>query len=151
MNNSVTAPSLGRRAAICRGKMTEDRDRSVLLGPRSAHTHQPIRGGPVRLNTGVSKILGSKVQCLFCFETSTTEGRGGEKGGSANSINKHTEPLTQGFCSSLYIAMPCPKVSKCSYRRSGRKWIAVTDSATALQLQQGTHAADLTGLSGISS
>ena len=32
----------------------------------------------------------SKVQCLFCSENLTTEGRGGEKGGSA----KHTEPLT---------------------------------------------------------
>ena len=40
---------------------------------------------------------------MFSFRNYTTEGRGGEKGGSANSINKHTEPLTQGFCSALYF------------------------------------------------
>ena len=34
--------------------------------------------------TGIEVFIGSKVQCLFCFETCTTEGRGGEKGGSAN-------------------------------------------------------------------
>ena len=34
-----------------------------------------------RVFTHGGKILGSKVQCMFCFETSTTEGRGGEKGG----------------------------------------------------------------------
>ena len=34
--------------------------------------------------TGVEVFIGSKVQCLFCFETSTTEGRGGAMGGSAN-------------------------------------------------------------------
>ena len=31
--------------------------------------------------TGMELILGSKVQCVFCFEISTPEGRGGEKGG----------------------------------------------------------------------
>ena len=45
----------------------------------------------------------SKVQFLFCFETCTTEVRGGEKGGSVNSRTKRTEPLTQGSCSPLYI------------------------------------------------
>ena len=39
-------------------------------------------------NTGVELFIGSKVQCLFCYETSTTEGRGGEMGGSANFRNK---------------------------------------------------------------
>ena len=39
-------------------------------------------------------MLGSKVQCLLCFEICTTEGRGGEKGGSANFEIEHTEPLT---------------------------------------------------------
>ena len=53
--------------------------------------------------TGVNKILGSKVRCLFCFDTSTTEGRGGEKGGCANSRTKHTEPLTSELISPLYI------------------------------------------------
>ena len=49
---------------------------------------QCIMGIIIMACTGVSKILGSKVQCMFCFETSTTEGRGGEKGGSANSRDK---------------------------------------------------------------
>ena len=44
------------------------------------------------INTGVNLILGSKVQCLFCFETSTTEGREGEEGGSAN-FKKSTQDL----------------------------------------------------------
>ena len=43
-----------------------------------------------------------KGQCLFWFGNSTTEGRGGEKGGSANSRTDHTEPLTQGFCAPPY-------------------------------------------------
>ena len=33
--------------------------------------------------TGVKVFIGSKVQCLFCLETSTTEGRGEELGGGA--------------------------------------------------------------------
>ena len=45
--------------------------------------------------TGVEIVHGSKVQCLFCFEFCTAEGRGGEKGGNANFKTKHTEPLTQ--------------------------------------------------------
>ena len=46
--------------------------------------------GPGKCSTGVELILGSKVQCLFCFEICTTEGREGEKGGSANFKTKHT-------------------------------------------------------------
>ena len=42
----------------------------------------------------VKVFIGSKVHCLFCFEICTTEGRVGEKGGSANFKTKHTEPLT---------------------------------------------------------
>ena len=59
-------------------------------------------------------ILGSKVQSLFCFETSTTEGRGGEKRASANSRTKHTEPLTKGLCSPLYnvLTMPLSKTKQ---------------------------------------
>ena len=38
--------------------------------------------------TGVMVFIGSKVQCLFCFETSTKEGRGEEMGGSGNFKNK---------------------------------------------------------------
>ena len=34
-------------------------------------------------------IIGSMVKCLFCFETRTTEGRGGEKGGSVNFKTAH--------------------------------------------------------------
>ena len=51
---------------------------------------------------GVELILGSKVRCLLCFVASTTEGRVGEKGESANSRTKHTEPLNQGLISPLY-------------------------------------------------
>ena len=39
-------------------------------------------------------ILMSKVRCVFGFENSATERRGGEEGRSANSEIKHTEPLT---------------------------------------------------------
>ena len=46
-------------------------------GPRVGHPQYTDN------NTGVEVFIGSKVQCLFCFETSTTEGRGEEMGGSA--------------------------------------------------------------------
>ena len=39
---------------------------------------------------------------MFGFENSTTEGRGVEKGGSANSKIKHSEPLTSELISTLY-------------------------------------------------
>ena len=38
--------------------------------------------------TVVEVFIGSKVQCLFCFETSTTEGRGEVMGGSGNFKNR---------------------------------------------------------------
>ena len=41
-------------------------------------------------NTGVALFIGSWVRCLFCFETCITEGRGGEKGESANFKTKYT-------------------------------------------------------------
>ena len=41
--------------------------------------------------TGVKLFIGSKVLCVFCFETCTPEGRGGEEGGSANFETKDTE------------------------------------------------------------
>ena len=56
----------------------------------------------VQLFTPVKYILVWKVLCLFCFEICTTEGRGGEKGGSANFKTKHTEHLTQGLTSAPY-------------------------------------------------
>ena len=34
---------------------------------------------------------------MFCLEICTPEGRGGEKGGSANYKIKHAEPLIQGL------------------------------------------------------
>ena len=43
-------------------------------------------------NTGGQVFIMSKVQCMFCLETCTTEGGGGEKGGSANFRTKHTDP-----------------------------------------------------------
>ena len=33
---------------------------------------------------GVKLFIGSKVQCVFCFEICISEGRGGEKGGGAS-------------------------------------------------------------------
>ena len=39
-------------------------------------------------HAGVEVFFGSKVQCLFCFESSTTEGRGEEMGESGNFKNK---------------------------------------------------------------
>ena len=44
-------------------------------------------------HAAVKLFMMSKVQ-WFCFENCTTEGRGGEKRGSANFDMKHTEPLT---------------------------------------------------------
>ena len=52
--------------------------------------------------TGGQLFMMSKVQCLFCSKYCTTEGRGGEKGGSANTKAKHTEPLTSELISPLY-------------------------------------------------
>ena len=52
--------------------------------------------------TGVEVFIGSKVQCLFCFETYTTKGRGEEKGGSANCRTKHPQPLTHDIPRPLY-------------------------------------------------
>ena len=51
---------------------------------------------------GLMLFIGSKVPCLFCFEIFTPEGKGGEKGGSANFKTKHTECLTQEIPSALY-------------------------------------------------
>ena len=44
----------------------------------------------------------SKVQCVLCSENRTTEGRGGEKGGSAIFKIKLTEPLTSELISLPY-------------------------------------------------
>ena len=48
-------------------------------------------------------VKGSVVRCMFCFEICTPERRVGEKGGSANFIRKHMEPLTQEITSPLYL------------------------------------------------
>ena len=56
--------------------------------------------------TGVKLFIGSKDQCMFCFEICTPEGRGGEKGGRANfKIKQYTDPLTQEIPSALYIVI----------------------------------------------
>ena len=47
---------------------------------------------PTYKRTGDKLFIGSKVLCEFSFEICTPEGRGGEKGGSANFI---IESLTQ--------------------------------------------------------
>ena len=53
--------------------------------------------------TGVEVFLGSSVQCPFCFKTCTTEGRGGEKGGSPNFKTRRTEHLTHEIPRALYL------------------------------------------------
>ena len=55
-----------------------------------------------KIDTGVKFFIGSKVQCMFCFEICTPEDRGGEKRGSANFKTRHTEPLRQEIPSALY-------------------------------------------------
>ena len=47
------------------------------------------------LNTGGQVFIMSKVQCVLCFGNCITEGRGGEKGGSANVKIKHTDSLAK--------------------------------------------------------
>ena len=54
--------------------------------------------------TGVKLLIGSKDQCMFHFEICIPEGRGGEKGGSANFKAKHTESLTPEIPSALYCS-----------------------------------------------
>ena len=78
------------------------------------HLHRPRQdlAAGERAKEGVEVLIGSKDQCLFCFETCTIEGRGGEKGGSANSRTKHTEPLTQGLISPLNMASCSLPVTK---------------------------------------
>ena len=49
----------------------------LLTGRREYYPHY----------TGVELVLGSKVQCLFCFEISTPEGRRGKREGVQ--ISKH--------------------------------------------------------------
>ena len=44
-----------------------------------------------------------KFQCLFRFEICTPEGRGGEKGGSANFKTKHTEPFIPEYPAPVYF------------------------------------------------
>ena len=45
----------------------------------------------------VGLIPGSKVQCVFCFETCTTEGRGGEKRGECKYQNGEHRTLYPMF------------------------------------------------------
>ena len=61
--------------------------------------------GPPSSCTGVKLFIGSKVPWLFCFEICTPEGRGGEKGGSANFETKHTEPFIPEYFISVYFRM----------------------------------------------
>ena len=60
--------------------------------------------GTAGICAGVKLFIGSKVQCMFCFEIFTPEGRGEEVGGNANFKTKHTEePLTQEITSPLLL------------------------------------------------
>ena len=53
-------------------------------------------------NERVQLFIGPEVQCVFCFEICTPQGRGGENGGRANLRIKLTEPLSQEI-TPLYI------------------------------------------------
>ena len=44
--------------------------------------------------TEVESFIGSKVECMFCFEICTPEGRGGEKVGSANFQKTQNQEIT---------------------------------------------------------
>ena len=59
------------------------------LGDKS----RKMRGAHV--STGMELFIGSKVQCVSCFEICAPEGRRGEKGGSGNFKTKHTGLFTQ--------------------------------------------------------
>ena len=69
------------------------------LGRRAAGLGQDglvVRTVAGELLTGVEVFIVSKVQCLFCFESSTTEGRGeemGESGNFKNKANRTFDPL----------------------------------------------------------
>ena len=63
--------------------------------------------------TEVEVFIQSKVQCVYCFENCSTEGRGGEKGGSANSKTKHIEPLTSELISPLYTILSLVHAQAC--------------------------------------
>ena len=58
-------------------------------------------------HTGVKLFIGAKDPCMFCLEICTPEGRGGEKGGSANFKTQYPEPLIQKKylepCNSLFL------------------------------------------------
>ena len=56
------------------------------------------------------KKVGSKVQCRFCFENCTQEGRRGEKGGIANFKKQHTEPLTRINSTPVYRNRVLPNI-----------------------------------------
>ena len=43
---------------------------------------------------------------VFCFENCTAEGRGGEKGGSANFNTKHAEPLVPEYPAQVQVIKP---------------------------------------------
>ena len=53
--------------------------------------------------------MNSKVQCLLYYENCTTEGRVGEKGGSANFKTKHIDPRKPR---SLYIGIDESKMTR---------------------------------------
>ena len=57
---------------------------SMLTTGSSLLSSVPHSYTPRADNTEGQVLMMSKVQCLFCCEKSTTEGRGEEKGGSAN-------------------------------------------------------------------
>ena len=71
--------------------MSDPKYGTVLMGDN----HTTARGQLRIYSTGVLVVMRSKVLCLFCFEIYTLDGRGGEKGQSANFKKKQTAPLNQ--------------------------------------------------------
>ena len=55
--------------------------------------------------TGVGLILVSKVQCMFCFEICTPEGRGGEKGRYKfqNKVHRTLDPMISSTLLRRYL------------------------------------------------
>ena len=64
----------------------------------------------------LKSFIGSKDQCVFCFEICTPEGRGGEKRESAKFKMNHTEPLTQEIPSALYYTPEGRKGKECKFQ-----------------------------------
>ena len=99
-----SAPSSAASPALLHGGLAAEAD---LLGLAAAASTQAYREGRRSYNSWLGQNSNSPIYFItvyyrICFEICTPEGRGREKGGSANFKMKHTEPLTQEIPSALY-------------------------------------------------